>query len=59
MVRLNATVTAVLELCDGHRTIDEIIVILASRYVGDRVGTEARELIAGLSTRGLALDADS
>ena len=33
-VRLNPTAAAVLELCDGERSVDEIVGTLAARYEG-------------------------
>ena len=34
VVRLNPTAVAVLELCDGERSVDEIVSTLSARYEG-------------------------
>lgn len=56
-VRLNPTAAEVLELCDGQRTLDEIVEALAARYDGADVGDDVRELIDGMAERGLVVDA--
>jgi pyrroloquinoline quinone biosynthesis protein D len=56
-VRLNATAAQVLELCDGERSIDDIVQALAARYDGADVGDDVRELVDGLASRGLVVDA--
>jgi coenzyme PQQ biosynthesis protein PqqD len=33
MVRLQGTARYILELCDGHRTLEEIVAALSERYV--------------------------
>jgi pyrroloquinoline quinone biosynthesis protein D len=56
-VRLNPTAAAVLELCDGERSLDEIVSILSERYDGADVGDDVRELVSGMAERGLLVDA--
>ena len=56
VVRLNPTAVAVLELCDGERSVDEIVSTLSARYEGADVRDEPR-LVEGLSQRGLVVDA--
>jgi pyrroloquinoline quinone biosynthesis protein D len=56
-VKLNATAVAVLELCDGERSVDDIAGALSERYGGADVREDVAELIDGLATRGLVVDA--
>ena len=36
MIRLQGTAQHILELCDGHRTLEEIVATLSERYVSSR-----------------------
>lgn len=54
---LNDTATAVLELVDGVRTIDEIAAELSARFGGADVRDDVRELVADIAAEGL-LDRD-
>jgi pyrroloquinoline quinone biosynthesis protein D len=56
-VRLNPTAAAVLELCDGERTVDDIVGVLTVRYDGADVSDDVRELVNGMAERGLLVDA--
>jgi pyrroloquinoline quinone biosynthesis protein D len=56
-VRLNATAAEVLGLCDGERSVDDIVTMLSARYGGADVTDDVRELLAGLGRRGLVVDA--
>jgi len=56
-VRLNPTAAEVLELCDGERSVDEIVELLNGRYDGADVGEDVRELVDGMAERGLLVDA--
>jgi pyrroloquinoline quinone biosynthesis protein D len=56
-VRLNPTAAEVLSLCDGERSVDEIVVLLADRYKGADVGNDVRELVDGMAEKGLLVDA--
>jgi pyrroloquinoline quinone biosynthesis protein D len=56
-VRLNPTAAQVLELCDGERTVEDIAAALSERYAGADVSADVRELLGGLTERGLVLDA--
>jgi pyrroloquinoline quinone biosynthesis protein D len=56
-VRLNPTAAAVLELCDGERSLDDIVGLLSARYDGADVGDDVRELVEGMAERGLVVDA--
>jgi pyrroloquinoline quinone biosynthesis protein D len=58
-VRLNPTAVQVLELCDGERSVDDIVAVLAARYEGADVGDDVRELVDGMAERGLLVDAAS
>ncbi len=56
-VRLNPSAAEVLELCDGQRSLDEIVELLAARYDGADLSADVRELIDGMAERGLLVDA--
>jgi pyrroloquinoline quinone biosynthesis protein D len=56
-VRLNPTAAQVLELCDGERSLDEIVEVLSARYDGADLGADVRELVDGMAERGLLVDA--
>ena len=56
-VRLNTTAAQVLELCDGERTVEEIAAALSERYAGADLTDDVRELLGGMSARGLVVDA--
>ena len=56
-VRLNPTAAAVLELCDGERTIDDIVGVLSERYNGADLRDDVRELVDAMSERGVVVDA--
>jgi pyrroloquinoline quinone biosynthesis protein D len=56
-VRLNETAAQVLELCDGSRSLEDIAAALSQRYSGADVADDVRELLRGMSERGLVVDA--
>jgi pyrroloquinoline quinone biosynthesis protein D len=58
-VRLNPSAAEVLELCDGERSLDEIVGVLAARYEGADLGADIRELVDGMAERGLLVDASA
>lgn len=58
-VRLNPSAAQVLELCDGQRSVDDIVEVLSARYEGAEVGDDVRELVDGMTQRGLLIDADA
>jgi pyrroloquinoline quinone biosynthesis protein D len=58
-VRLNPSAAEVLELCDGQRSVDEIVDVLTARYEGADLGDDVRELVDGMAQRGLLIDAGS
>lgn len=57
VVRLNPTAAAVLELCDGQRSLDDIVGALAARYDGTDVGDDVRRLLDAMAGKGLVVDA--
>jgi pyrroloquinoline quinone biosynthesis protein D len=57
VVRLNPTAAAVLELCDGKRSLDEIVDTLSARYEGSDLRDDVRGLVDGMTQRGLVVDA--
>ena len=56
-VRLNPTAAEVLELCDGERSLEEIVGVLSERYGGADVGDDVRGLIDAMAQRGVLIDA--
>jgi pyrroloquinoline quinone biosynthesis protein D len=55
-VRLNPTAVAVLELCDGERSVEDIVGVLSERYGGADVGEDVRGLVDAMAQRGLLVD---
>jgi pyrroloquinoline quinone biosynthesis protein D len=57
LARLNPTAAEVLELCDGERSLDEIVGALTARYDGFDLGDDVRGLVDAMTRRGLVIDA--
>jgi pyrroloquinoline quinone biosynthesis protein D len=57
VVRLNPTAAEVLELCDGERSLDEIVATLTARYEGSDLRDDVQGLVEGMTQRGLVVDA--
>jgi pyrroloquinoline quinone biosynthesis protein D len=57
VVRLNPTAAEVLGLCDGERSLDDIVGELSSRYDGADVREDVREMVDAMAQRGLVVDA--
>ena len=51
-VLLNDTGAAILELCNGTRTVDQIVTILSERYGAD-VSTDVTEYLSQMADREL------
>ena len=51
-VLLNDTGTAILELCNGTRTVDQIVTILTERYHAD-VSADVNEYLSQMADREL------
>ena len=51
-VLLNDTGAAILELCNGTRTVDEIVTILSERYQAD-VSADVNEYLSQMADREL------
>lgn len=49
---LNATAFAVLELCDGRRSVSEIVTILTAQYSSD-IEKDVYHLLSRITQRGL------
>ena len=56
-VRLNPTAAEVLGLCDGERSLDDIVGELAARYGGADLRDDVQELVDAMAQRGLVVDA--
>jgi pyrroloquinoline quinone biosynthesis protein D len=57
VVRLNPTAAEVLELCDGERSLDDIVGAISARYEGANVRDDVLELVGAMAQRGLVVDA--
>jgi pyrroloquinoline quinone biosynthesis protein D len=57
VVRLNASAAEVLALCDGERSLDDIVGALAERYDGADLRDDVVELVGAMAQRGLVVDA--
>ena len=57
VVRLNPSAAQVLELCDGDRSLDDIVGALSARYEGVDVRDDVLELVDAMAQRGLVVDA--
>ena len=57
VVRLNRTAAEVLELCDGERSLDDIVGALSVRYGRSELRTDVEALVDGMTQRGLVVDA--
>jgi pyrroloquinoline quinone biosynthesis protein D len=56
VVRLNPTAAEVLELCDGARSLDDIVGAVSARYEGADVRDDVLELVDAMAQRGLVVD---
>ena len=57
VVRLNPSAAEVLDLCDGERSLDDIVGALSARYEGADVRDDVHELVAAMAQKGLVVDA--
>lgn len=57
-VALNESAAAVLELCDGQRSLGTIIEELQARHGGADLGPDVRDLIGSLEEIGVVVHAD-
>ena len=53
VVALNPTAAEILALCDGRRTVDDIVTVLRSKYTSQDITADVQELLAGLAAKGL------
>ena len=56
MIRLKGTAHAIMELCDGRRTIQEIVSVLSQRYrAADsaRITEDVYSLLSSLQQKGI------
>ena len=56
-VRLNPTAAEVLELCDGERSLDDIVGSLSARYEGADLRDDVVGLVDAMAQKGLVVDA--
>jgi pyrroloquinoline quinone biosynthesis protein D len=57
VVRLNPTAAEVLDLCDGERSLDDIVGALSSRYDGADVREDVLGMVDAMVQRGLVVNA--
>jgi pyrroloquinoline quinone biosynthesis protein D len=57
VVKLNPTAAEVLELCDGERSLDDIVGALSARYDGADLRDDVHELVDAMAAKGLVVDA--
>lgn len=55
---LNPTANEIISLCDGQRTIAEIIKILGEQFGGGAIGQDVKDLLARLMEKGLVIATD-
>ena len=55
-IKLNRSALAILERCDRHHTIDEIITELALQFPHASIDSDVYQLIAKITQRGLLND---
>jgi pyrroloquinoline quinone biosynthesis protein D len=55
---LNPTAHEVVALCDGRRTIEEILVSLREKFESDAVDGDVRDLLSRLAGKGLLVIAE-
>lgn len=53
LVALNPTAAEILGLCDGRRTVEQIVALLNSKYESQDITTDVQELLARLAAKGL------
>jgi pyrroloquinoline quinone biosynthesis protein D len=56
-VTLNQTAAAVLALCDGDRTLDQIVSTLSRQFADADVRADVEQLLADMSELGMVVDA--
>jgi pyrroloquinoline quinone biosynthesis protein D len=57
VVRLNPSAAEVLELCDGERSLDDVVGALSARYEGADLRDDVVGLVDAMAQRGLVVDA--
>ncbi len=58
LVALNGSAAAVLELCDGRRTVSDIVAELTGRYPdAPALADDVSALLAGIAQKGFVVDA--
>jgi pyrroloquinoline quinone biosynthesis protein D len=57
VVKLNPTAAEVLELCDGERSLEDIVDALSARYDGADLRDDVHELVDAMAQKGLVVDA--
>ena len=53
VLALNPTAQAVLELCDGQRTVADIVAVLVERYKSDAIDGDVKQILQRLAGKNL------
>jgi coenzyme PQQ biosynthesis protein PqqD len=56
VVGLSSTAAEVLELCDGKRSLEQIVGALSARYQGFDLGDDVQGLVDAMAQKGLVID---
>jgi len=55
LVALNETAAAILRLCDGERSVEQVIATLKFTYQADGIERDVATLLQGLAAKGLVI----
>ncbi len=55
LVALSPTAAEIVGLCDGQRTVEEIVRVLGSKYESPDITADVQTLLAGLAAKGLVI----
>jgi pyrroloquinoline quinone biosynthesis protein D len=53
LVALNPTAAEIVGMCDGHRTVEEIVTVLSSKYESPEITTDVQTVLDTLAAKGL------
>ena len=53
LVALNPTAAEIVALCDGQRTVEQIVGVLRGKYDSAEISSDVETLLAGLVAKGL------
>jgi pyrroloquinoline quinone biosynthesis protein D len=53
LVALNPTAAEIVGLCDGRRTVEEIVTVLGGKYESPEITADVQTVLATLAAKGL------